>query len=231
MATVQVSQPAAAQPYQAVADEEAQQGPDAGASYPNSFSSSVFGCFANIMPSCLMAFCCLPFSFARIKTKTGIATFPGKAWVPNLLLMLVLLFLHKRAINSWHKEEHAIIRYDEREEMTLQHEEAEGRQMRPVFINPAAFQPATPLLLMCVIWYLVFDLRRAFRERYRISQTEVLKDDRLEDVTLSVCCTSCVLAQMDRHVSGYADECSDLDVCAAAFMPPSEDQHREMGVM
>jgi hypothetical protein len=137
--------------------------------------------------------------------------------------MFILAVMHRSAVHSWHVEEKQIIHYDERQEERVQVEEDEGRRVKaPALLNPEAFHPIAPFVTMSIIWYLIFDLRRTFREKYRITETEMLKDSETEDVLLTICCTQCVLAQMDRHVSNYGNEC-DCDACMPSFMPPDED--------
>jgi hypothetical protein len=50
------------------------------ASQQQTFSSGLFDCFSQVMPSCLLSLFCQCFVFARVKAKAGITTWPGSNW-------------------------------------------------------------------------------------------------------------------------------------------------------
>ena len=137
--------------------------------------TDLFGCFENIVPSCLMASFCFCFPLARVRASAGLQSpsFIGSNYNTNLVFLITLSVF-------WFLF------------------------MILTSVAPGAMG-AFITIVGLVICLFLFITRREYRRSKQIEDNCCCCDDDIyDDFFSSFCCGCCVVAQLDRAEFGWA---------------------------
>ncbi|GAB5372877.1 hypothetical protein AAMO2058_001701900 [Amorphochlora amoebiformis] len=138
----------------------------------------LFGCFDNIMPSCLMACFCWCFPLSRVRKSAQIENpsifgCPSESWVKNIILLLSVYIL-----------------------FTIFH-------ILEARVHPAASVGSVILGVGLILF--IFVTRMEYRRKRNIQENCCCCEDTCwDDLCSSLFCTCCTIAQLDRTEFRYA---------------------------
>jgi Cys-rich protein (TIGR01571 family) len=175
------------------------------------WESGVFDCFAQVVPSCIMACFCAPCAYPRIKYAAGITTKPisGARWGANMILALCVSYGMWIALSILRAILWAIIcraQYDSNGYYT-------GGNCYNMGFLGSIFWDFPNYVAWLIYFYFIFKLRIDFRQAFQIPGSPA------EDCLTACCCGCCVIAQMLRHVTPYGQK-DEIDNFLYEFSKP-----------